>query len=770
MHSYMAQQPAIPPQPVTATTYPPQAYAQTVVSPVQTAVSQSWGQSIPNGSTIPPTTPVTTVPYPQSTTSSPKRPLPSPGGSRSRPESMPPNSLPPVTVISDPAHHRVSSASQAPATTNSALPRSSFDGISARPNGANVSNIVNRWPPPVPSTGAPITTSLSTSRSNIASKGDESDGGQRRLPALPPSVSGMRAVRHSDDASLPVSPHSPVIEAASHAQLPEKGIPPAVSPSQPVSAISTPSPNPTKRSLPTAPGGGGIQPGTVLPKTPAGPSRSTTFPNATSATPSSIPTTPSLPSTLSRGFSSESPTTPATSEDDRRPLWRRMAAAAGDPRAQGSSPSSRSITQDIRVERTLPRPPPGDFAKAASQTQSQIQAQHQRAPSLPATFQPIVPVTPKTVSIAPSALRQATSSTSRPASGVSPTPHSHQRTSSVPATAAATTRPRKGPTQGEEGGQPRMSMFMKRASTSLQEHKNEDWAKWAIKSAVSTSPRASPRSGPTTRPTSVGSASDLDLDDAPPQSIHRGSFGKVSSSSKSPAPAPRRQGPPSTRTAHQKRMSSNDADRAPYPTYKPPYSDSEDEGEATSHSQIVVSTAVPQICVQSAADDRAPRKDVTPPRQPPPSPKAPAISVKVVHQRKKSSVPAPPPVVPSFSFSIDGEDDEAPPQPKKKPLPPRVKKGSNRCGACEKVILGRIINAMGARWHPECFRCSVCDTGLEHISSYEHDERPYCHLCYHEVSRLPSTSPGRQPNPTCSRSLLNATTVKLLSWKSTSLP
>ena len=774
MHGYMAQQqPGLPPQPVPAATYPPQAYPQTVMSPVQAVGPQAWGQSIPNGSAIPTTTPVKTVPILPSTTPSPNRPLPSPGGSRPRPESIASNSLPPVAVTSDPQHPRTNSASQAPATTNSALPRSSFDGISTRSNGASVSNIVNRWPPSAPSTGAPITTSSSASRSSETSKGDESDGGKRPLPALPPSMSGPRAVRRSDDAGLPMSPHSPVVEAVSHTQPLEKGKLPAVSPLTPVLAISTPSPNPTKRSLPTAPGGGGIQPGTVLPKTPTGPPRSTTFPNATSTTPSSIPTTSSLPSALSRRFGSESATTPVSSDDDKRPLWRRMAAAAGDSRAQGSSLSSGSITPDSRVERTSPKPPPGDFPKDAPQTQSQIQAQHQRAPSLPSTFQPIAPLTPKKVSAVSSPSRQATSpqpSTSRPTPGVDPTPHSHQRTSSVPAATASMKRPSKVPAQGEEGGQPRVSMFMKRASMNLQDHQNEDWAKWAMKSAASTSPQASPRSRPTARPISVGSASDLDLDDAPPQSIHRGSFGKVSSGSKSPSSAPPRQAPPSTRSAHRKGTSSNDADRAPYPTYKPSYSDSEDEEKNTSHPQIVVSTAVPQISVHSSANDRAPKKDVTPPRQPPAaSPKVPAISITVGKPKKKSSAPAPPSVVPSFSFSVDGEDDEAAPQQKEKPLPPKVKKGSNRCGACQKAILGRIINAMGARWHPECFRCSVCDTGLEHISSYEHDERPYCHLCYHEVSRLPTTSPARQPDPTCSCLLLGASTAKLLSWKSTLL-
>jgi hypothetical protein len=56
-----------------------------------------------------------------------------------------------------------------------------------------------------------------------------------------------------------------------------------------------------------------------------------------------------------------------------------------------------------------------------------------------------------------------------------------------------------------------------------------------------------------------------------------------------------------------------------------------------------------------------------------------------------------------------------------------------RCGLCAGHIVGRMVDAMGVRWHPDCFRCTVCDELLEHVSSYEHDGRPYCHLDYHEV-------------------------------------
>jgi LIM domain len=55
------------------------------------------------------------------------------------------------------------------------------------------------------------------------------------------------------------------------------------------------------------------------------------------------------------------------------------------------------------------------------------------------------------------------------------------------------------------------------------------------------------------------------------------------------------------------------------------------------------------------------------------------------------------------------------------------------CGGCNGSIIGRIVSAMGSRWHPACFRCTVCNGLLEHVSSYEHEGRPYCHLDYHEV-------------------------------------
>ncbi|KAF9816594.1 hypothetical protein IEO21_03995 [Rhodonia placenta] len=67
------------------------------------------------------------------------------------------------------------------------------------------------------------------------------------------------------------------------------------------------------------------------------------------------------------------------------------------------------------------------------------------------------------------------------------------------------------------------------------------------------------------------------------------------------------------------------------------------------------------------------------------------------------------------------------------PLLRAIRKGPGlTCGGCGGAIVGRTVSAMGARWHPGCFRCCVCNELLEHLSSYEHEGRAYCGLDYHE--------------------------------------
>lgn len=55
------------------------------------------------------------------------------------------------------------------------------------------------------------------------------------------------------------------------------------------------------------------------------------------------------------------------------------------------------------------------------------------------------------------------------------------------------------------------------------------------------------------------------------------------------------------------------------------------------------------------------------------------------------------------------------------------------CGACRQLIAGRIVHAIGKRWHPDCFQCEHCSQLLEHVAFYENDGKPYCGVDYDDV-------------------------------------
>ena len=74
------------------------------------------------------------------------------------------------------------------------------------------------------------------------------------------------------------------------------------------------------------------------------------------------------------------------------------------------------------------------------------------------------------------------------------------------------------------------------------------------------------------------------------------------------------------------------------------------------------------------------------------------------------------------------------------------------CTTCAQPISGRIVSALGARFHPECFRCYHCYEKLEHVGFFpepeknkalraeaagvmvdEVDKRFFCHLDFHEL-------------------------------------
>jgi hypothetical protein len=84
-------------------------------------------------------------------------------------------------------------------------------------------------------------------------------------------------------------------------------------------------------------------------------------------------------------------------------------------------------------------------------------------------------------------------------------------------------------------------------------------------------------------------------------------------------------------------------------------------------------------------------------------------------------------------ISVPGDERQSQSKKAQAQIHPQQRRGGLICGGCDGPIVGRIVNAMGARWHPGCFRCTVCDALLEHVSSYEQEGRAYCHLDYHEV-------------------------------------
>lgn len=55
------------------------------------------------------------------------------------------------------------------------------------------------------------------------------------------------------------------------------------------------------------------------------------------------------------------------------------------------------------------------------------------------------------------------------------------------------------------------------------------------------------------------------------------------------------------------------------------------------------------------------------------------------------------------------------------------------CAACNKIILGKVVNALNMQWHPEHFTCASCDAELGQVTYYESNGRPYCEKDYNEL-------------------------------------
>lgn len=51
------------------------------------------------------------------------------------------------------------------------------------------------------------------------------------------------------------------------------------------------------------------------------------------------------------------------------------------------------------------------------------------------------------------------------------------------------------------------------------------------------------------------------------------------------------------------------------------------------------------------------------------------------------------------------------------------------CGRCGEFIIGRVIKAMNANWHPKCFLCEMCDKELADQGFIRHQNKALCHDC-----------------------------------------
>ncbi|EDW24521.1 GL24193 [Drosophila persimilis] len=55
------------------------------------------------------------------------------------------------------------------------------------------------------------------------------------------------------------------------------------------------------------------------------------------------------------------------------------------------------------------------------------------------------------------------------------------------------------------------------------------------------------------------------------------------------------------------------------------------------------------------------------------------------------------------------------------------------CNRCGEFVIGRVIKAMSASWHPQCFRCQLCAKELADSGFIKNQNRALCHECNAKV-------------------------------------
>ncbi|OCH86807.1 hypothetical protein OBBRIDRAFT_837878 [Obba rivulosa] len=248
----------------------------------------------------------------------------------------------------------------------------------------------------------------------------------------------------------------------------------------------------------------------------------------------------------------------------------------------------------------------------------------------------------------------------------------------------------------------------------------------------------------------------IDLDDAPPP--RAANIGRSQSPSRSTAtarPSQPSQQSPSPQSVMSPQSATSTFSLSSFPA--PPTNVSTWERKIPAADQGRNRPSIPKVSFPANADEDDDDSD---------GPAVPDIAVSLSGPDFKPSLPR-------FSFEISGDrgipgialndggmptfsfGDDSTTAPVVAFVPehelPKILKGSIlSCGGCGGQLAGRTVSAMGARWHPACFRCCVCGELLENLSSYEKDGRAYCHLDYHEV-RLVNPHVRSTPIPFCQR-------------------
>ncbi|XP_037128024.1 LIM domain-binding protein 3-like isoform X1 [Syngnathus acus] len=105
------------------------------------------------------------------------------------------------------------------------------------------------------------------------------------------------------------------------------------------------------------------------------------------------------------------------------------------------------------------------------------------------------------------------------------------------------------------------------------------------------------------------------------------------------------------------------------------------------------------------------------------------------------AAPPPPQFIPKASAAAPGP---APVTPSPAPFPPVARGVAQRaerfaassrtplCGACNSIIRGPFLVALGRSWHPEEFNCHYCNMSLADVSFVEEQNSVYCENCYEE--------------------------------------